>query len=105
MLSESNEQILYLDFPHKHILNKQHQKISLDNLSPEIEGILRLLVDENYIIYDDPSHYPNGEFRLTHKGLHWRQIHNKSILIYLLKSVVVPIVVSILTTIITLRLN
>ena len=64
-----------------------------------------MLTDDGYIVYNSPQDFPDGNFRLTHKGLHWKQILREKTLSYIIKSIIVPIVVSILTTIITIYLT
>lgn len=67
----------------------------------EICGILDCLVEDGYLSYAD-SH--NG-FYLTQRGLHPYKIGWKRFKNFLLRSIIVPIVVSALTTLVTLWLK
>lgn len=104
-LSKSSEEILFLDYGYVTICANSGGSLPLNDLSNEITGILRMLVDDGYIIYYIPSNFPDGEFSLTHKGLHWRQLMLKSLVLYIIKSIIVPVVVSIVTTIVTIKLT
>ena len=104
-VSGSIEQPLSVDFNNMVILNDEHESISLVGLAYEIDGLLRLMVDNGYIVYNIREHFPEGEFYLTHKGLHWKQLRNKALFSYILKSVLVPIVVSVITTAVILKLG
>lgn len=64
----------------------------------EIESIIRELIRQGYLEQDFNEYH----FHLTHKGLHPYQVVLDDLKIFLLKSVVVPIVISAATTLITL---
>lgn len=104
-LSDSKEQTLYLNLCHQAIKTQDCASKNISDLSDEIVGILQMLTDDGYIVYNSPQDFPDGNFRLTHKGLHWKQILREKTLSYIIKSIIVPIVVSILTTIITIYLT
>lgn len=71
------------------------------NYENEIEGIINCLVKDGYL------QFQNNEcnFHLTQKGIHYTATAFQEILLFLLKSVVVPIIVSIITTLITLYIT
>lgn len=65
--------------------------------------LLQQLIDEEYITAEAFTHgeYPLPDFRyivLTYKGLHYHEIHRNTIKDFLFKSVLVPIVISLITT-------
>ena len=75
----------------------------------EINGIIQSLEKDGYLAYDDdPSDAHTAEhtkFHLTHRGLHPYQATYEQIRNFLLKSVLVPVAVSIVTTLIALWLQ
>lgn len=65
--------------------------------------LLQQLIDEEYITAEAFTHgeYPLPDFRyivLTYKGLHYHEINRNAIKDFLFKSVLVPIVISLITT-------
>ncbi len=68
--------------------------------SKQIHGIIQYLVDEGYLVYA----YENNtyHFQLTHNGLNYQQIHWLKIRDFLIHSIFTPIIVSLVTTLLTL---
>ena len=64
---------------------------------PSVSGLLKYLHDEGYIILED-----NGEYcTLTYKALYYDQTIRQERLHYVLNSIFVPIVLSVITSILT----
>lgn len=66
----------------------------------EIHGIMDFLVEQGYLIST-----PGNQYRLTHHGLHPAQASLIQLRNFLLKDVLVPIAVSVATTLICLWLT
>ena len=83
--------------------NDLNKTLDYSKYSHEIHGIIKYLIDEGYLEYA----YANNTnfFRLTHRGLHRHQITIQNALDFLYRSIIVPIAVSLATTLITLWLN
>lgn len=69
----------------------------------EIKGIIKQLVLDGYLNYDSNSNV--NYFTLTHKGLHSYQFQWAIFKSFLIKSILVPAVVSFVTTLCTLILQ
>ncbi len=69
----------------------------------EIKGIIKQLVLDGYLNYDSNSNV--NYFTLTHKGLHPYQFQWAIFKSFLIKSILVPAVVSFVTTLCTLILQ
>lgn len=63
----------------------------------ELKAIIQCLVDDGYL--EEPYAYT---FQLTHKGLHYKEYQFEEIKLFLLRSILTPIVVSMATTLLTL---
>lgn len=76
----------------------------LDLSNEEIYTCCKHLYEEKYITRFRPaaSHFVN--FQLDHNGKHYREIHRQDVTSFLLRSILTPIIVSIVTTLITLLL-
>lgn len=68
----------------------------------EIESIISHLVDSGYLEYNYGN---NVNFHLTQNGLHHSSLTFQSAILFLLKNFALPIVVSIITTLITLYIK
>lgn len=68
----------------------------------EIDAIIDMLNDEKCIITDDSGNVP--VYRLTELGMHPCQLNLKTFLNFLINSILVPVAVSAITTLITLWL-
>lgn len=68
----------------------------------EIESIISHLVESGYLQYNYGN---NVNFHLTQKGLHHSSLTFQSAIIFLFKNFALPIVVSIITTLITLYIK
>ena len=68
----------------------------------EIESIISYLIEQGYLQYNYDNTY---NFCLTQKGLHRKFLTVQSATIFLLKNLLLPILVSIVTTLITLRIK
>lgn len=84
-------------------VNDLNKTLDYSKYSHEIHGLIKYLVDEGCLEYA----YENNTnfFKLTHKGLHRHQITIQNALDFLCRSIIVPIVVSLATTLLTLWLN
>jgi len=96
---------LCVDFDNMVVLNEEDESLSLKVSENEIIGLFKSLVTDNYIYFEIPSTFPCGDFYLTQKGLYWREIRNKAILSFVITSILMPIAVSILTTIIVTKIG
>lgn len=67
----------------------------------EIDAIIHQLFNDGYIEFTGHGH----DFRLTHKGLHYKKYKWIETKRFLLTSIVVPIVVSAITALVTLWLQ
>lgn len=67
------------------------------NYQGEIYAIIEQLVNDSYLKYEDNQYH----FSLTESGLHPHQVNWIHFGIFLFKSVIVPIVVSFITTLLT----
>lgn len=67
----------------------------------EITGIIQSLIEQGYLV----NGFNQYNFSLTQKGLHPYQLQFEKARQFLVKSIVVPILVAILTTLITLWLQ
>ena len=72
---------------------------SLPFRGEELERILNFLISDGYI-----THKSHG-YVLTYKGKYPIQVRTKSAAAFFIKSIAVPIAVSIITTLITLRIT
>ena len=73
-------------------LEQQHYKFSLD--PPEVQGAL-ISLENNLCIY-----HPGGQYvQVTPYGWRWKSLSNQNMISLLLQSVVCPIIVSVVTTI------
>ncbi len=73
----------------------------------EIKSIIEYLVKTNYLYFPDEKNH--NFFSLTHKGLHPYRVSLESVKIFLIRSFITPIIVSIIvsaiTTYVTLSLS
>lgn len=69
--------------------------------SNEIQSIIKHLIDNGYLV----TGFNEMNFQLTQKGLHPFQAIISMIISFLFRSILVPIVVAILTTLVTLWLK
>lgn len=79
--------------------------LDINDFYDEREGILISLAEEGYIRYKDTEIMPKGEFTLTQKGIHWQEERFKKGFLYFLQKFLVPIIVSVITTLITIYLK
>jgi hypothetical protein len=83
------------------LLEDPSQCVDLSKYSNEIVGIIELLESDGYLICDS-----NGsESRLTPAGIHREYLEWVKIRLFLLRSILVPIIVSAVTTLLTLWLT
>lgn len=70
----------------------------------DLRGCINLLADEDYIdIVEKNDAYIR--VTLTHKGRHFNEYERSEFKTFLMKSIVTPIIVAFITTLITLWLN
>lgn len=74
--------------------------LDVSKYNGELDAIIQRLKDDGFL----ESPY-SGTFRLTHKGLHYKEYQFESIKDFALNSILVPIVVSAITTLLTLWLQ
>lgn len=67
----------------------------------EICSIIDHLVTTGHLLYVNDSH---NDFRLTHKGLHPHRVSWEAVKGFLINSFITPIIVSVITTLVTLEL-
>lgn len=72
---------------------KAENRVSVSEFKNEIKGIFAYLSEKSYIAYDDPDN-----FYLTHKGLHSIYFSWEALRDFLAKSVLVPILVALVTS-------
>lgn len=72
---------------------KAENRVSVSEFKNEIKGIFAYLSEKGYIAYDDPYN-----FYLTHKGLHSVYFSWEALRDFLAKSVLVPILVALVTS-------
>lgn len=106
-LSGSTEDILwFVDATYYICLfsdHKNEQRYDYTKYKGEIHGIIDQLVNDGYLEYDSDDDCSNKiYFSLTHKGLHPYQLRWDAFKIFMFRSVAVPIIVSIATTLLTL---
>ncbi|WP_298016713.1 hypothetical protein [uncultured Dysosmobacter sp.] len=77
-------------------LKKIADKIGTDKET--VRAAVRSLNAGNYIIYTCDQHGRPLRFSLDHKGLHYRELQRLDTAAFLKKSILTPIVVTILTT-------
>lgn len=83
-------------------LSSNYDKIyNYSKYQNEIVGIIQQLADDGYLTYTRNNHF----FTLTHKALHRHQFKWEIFKSFLIKSVLVPIFVAFITTLITLWLT
>lgn len=83
--------------------NDLDKTLDYSKYSHEIHGMTKYLVDEGCLEYVHENN--TNSFKLTHKGLHRHQITMQNALDFLCRSIIVPIAVSLATTLLTLWLN
>lgn len=95
MLSNNSEEPMgyVLNEPRISLFYNSNKFYDYSPYSNEIEGIIQQLVDDGYL-----ELFNRHDFKLTHKGLHRRTFQWIEIKQFLLRSILVPIVVSIITT-------
>lgn len=92
----SENTVFELNYVHKsntiYIVRTPNKRIELQKHSGELSSIIQQLIDDGYL---DKTQFG---FQLNHKGLHPHRVAWDSIKVFLLKSVLVPIGVSIVTS-------
>lgn len=83
-------------------LNDMSQSYSYQKYENEIESIIAELVETGYLQYAYDNRF---YFHLTQKGIHNFFLKFQSMSIFLAKNFILPIVVSIITTLITLYIK
>ena len=104
-LSSHTEQtfVFYSDTNDICLYENTDKSYNCEKYKDEIFGIINQLVSDGYLKYsvDNSQYY----FFLTHKGLQRHQFEWDSFKSFLAKSVIVPIAVSVITTLLTLLIQ
>lgn len=107
-LSSSTEDVLwFVDETYYICLDSDsdtERKYDYTKYKGEIHGIIKQLVMDGYLEYDSDDDGDVNElyFALTHKGLHPYQLQWDAFKSFLFRSVLVPVIVSLATTVLTL---
>ena len=81
-----------------HPLGGDFQEVSLRGFGTSLLSTLDYLEDKEYIVYD----YPGGEAYVKHEGWHRTEEIISAFCAFLAKSVLVPVIVSVITTLVTI---
>lgn len=102
-LTHSSEKPFFFD-PHDsslHLVECFSDSLSCCDLSKEINGVIQSLQSKGYLSVVPSYGLDSNHYCLTHKGIHYLQFTAEALAEFLFKSVLIPVIVSLITAIIT----
>lgn len=77
-------------------IRKHEHQITLNKYHGELDSLISVLLTNGYLINTQFG------FRLTHKGIHPCRVTLEEIKLFFLKSVIIPVIVSVTTALVTM---
>lgn len=98
----TDEDEIWVDYENKrfelvHDDGKPSIGLSFPSKEPSVKGLLDYLCENGYIVMEQNDEY----FKLTYKALYYNQIVRNERIRYFLHSIFVPIILSVITSILT----